>query len=214
MLRLRQAADHDRVGLIGDGAGTRRMKFRFVDYELDEERLELRRQGSVVVLQPKPLAVLLRLLHSYPGVVSRDELLASVWEGLVVTDNSVSRAVRQLRLALDTPSGPVLRTVRGRGYGLAVPVEAGGLRSAGARAPVEPPGAFVGRGRELVQLGAALDAASRGAGRALVIVGQAGMGKTRLVQRFASEAEARGARVLWGACYAGVWSPRYGALAP
>jgi len=187
------------------------MKFRFLDFELDESRLELRRGGRVVPLQPKPLAVLLELLRSHPGVVSRNELLRSVWKDVVVTDNSLSRAMRQLRNALATPSltRPVLRTVRGRGYCLSVPVEVSGVSAPGARKPGEPTGAFVGRDRELAWLHRALDAAIRGSGCAVTLVGEAGIGKTRILQRFAIEATARGARTLWGTCHEGVWSPPY-----
>jgi DNA-binding winged helix-turn-helix (wHTH) protein len=191
------------------------MKFRFLDFEFDDDRLELRRGARIVSLQPKPLAVLLQLLRSSPGTVSREELLASVWDGEVVTDNSVSRAVRRLRLALETPSGgkPVLRTLRGRGYSLAVPVEVSTTGAAGARVPAEPPGAFVGRERELARVLRALDDTVRGAGRVVLIVGEAGIGKTRILQRFAGAAAARAVRVLWGACYEGAWSPPYAPFA-
>jgi len=63
---------------------------------------------------------------------------------------------------------------------------------------VEP--AFVGRERELATLHEALSGASAGAGRALWLSGDPGIGKTRLASHFAAMAIERGARVVWGRC--------------
>ena len=60
--------------------------------------------------------------------------------------------------------------------------------------------AFVGRASELARLDSALDAASAGRGRVVVVAGEAGVGKTRLLNEFEARARARGARVLEGAC--------------
>jgi len=58
---------------------------------------------------------------------------------------------------------------------------------------------FVGRDSELEQLAAAWSRAARGRGGALLVSGEAGIGKTRLVSQLAMRAEAEGGRVLWGA---------------
>jgi DNA-binding CsgD family transcriptional regulator/tetratricopeptide (TPR) repeat protein len=60
--------------------------------------------------------------------------------------------------------------------------------------------AFVGRANELERLRAALDATTRGDGRVVVVAGEAGVGKTRLVSEFQAAAGAQGATVLEGAC--------------
>jgi GTPase SAR1 family protein len=59
--------------------------------------------------------------------------------------------------------------------------------------------AFIGRHRELARLVGMLDAAASGAGRTVVVGGDAGVGKTRLVERLAEVVVER-ARVLEGAC--------------
>jgi DNA-binding SARP family transcriptional activator len=74
-------------------------------------------------------------------------------------------------------------------------------RPPGGRPPADAP-PFVGRREELARLAAALDAAGAGHGRALLLVGDAGIGKTRLVEALAAEGERRRARVLWGRCHA------------
>ncbi|MBE3010077.1 AAA family ATPase [Microbispora sp. NEAU-D428] len=66
----------------------------------------------------------------------------------------------------------------------------------------EPPpsAALVARENELVRLGERLGAVRRGRGGVLLVTGEAGIGKTRLAQLAAEEAEARGVAVVWGRC--------------
>ena len=59
---------------------------------------------------------------------------------------------------------------------------------------------FVGRGSELARLRAALRGVASGAGRAVVVAGEAGIGKSRLLDRLAEVAAEEGALVLQGAC--------------
>src|SRR6185436_4848366 len=68
---------------------------------------------------------------------------------------------------------------------------------------------FVGRARELAALTAALDAAVSGGGAFLEISGEAGMGKSRLVEELIHQARLRGARVLVGRCLEGEGSPAF-----
>ncbi|MFN7951434.1 MAG: AAA family ATPase [bacterium] len=71
------------------------------------------------------------------------------------------------------------------------------------RAPV------VGRSRELAQLAHALDAAARGVGSFWLLSGEAGIGKSRLLEEVASLAEQRRARVLWGRCWEAGGAPAF-----
>ncbi|WP_231618849.1 helix-turn-helix transcriptional regulator [Nonomuraea sp. SBT364] len=59
---------------------------------------------------------------------------------------------------------------------------------------------FVGREEELATLREALDEARKGNATAVLLGGEAGVGKTRLLQRFADQVAADGARVLFGGC--------------
>ncbi|MDX2167446.1 MAG: AAA family ATPase, partial [Deltaproteobacteria bacterium] len=68
---------------------------------------------------------------------------------------------------------------------------------------------FVGRGRELAELTAALDDALAGRGRLCVIVGDAGIGKTRLATELDARAQAAGARVRWARCWEGGGAPPF-----
>ncbi|MGI5160033.1 BTAD domain-containing putative transcriptional regulator [Microbispora sp. CA-102843] len=66
----------------------------------------------------------------------------------------------------------------------------------------EPPpsAALVARERELARFGERLGALRRGRGGVLLVTGEPGIGKTRLAQLAAEEAEARGVAVVWGRC--------------
>ena len=70
-------------------------------------------------------------------------------------------------------------------------------------------GAFVGREREMGELGAVLEDALAGRGRLAMLVGEPGISKTRTAQQLAARAETRGAQVLWGWCYEGEGAPPF-----
>src|SRR4029434_655145 len=69
--------------------------------------------------------------------------------------------------------------------------------------------AFVGRQAEMGVLQAALEDALAGRGRLVILVGEPGIGKTRMARELAHDAESRGARVLWGRCAETPGAPPY-----
>ncbi|MDP9236681.1 MAG: protein kinase [Chloroflexota bacterium] len=75
--------------------------------------------------------------------------------------------------------------------------------------PMAPVPGFVGRAPEQEQLAAALDRAIEGAGSLVMVVGEPGIGKTRLLEQFAAHARTAGALVLVGRCYDGDWAPPF-----
>src|SRR5215218_8537378 len=68
---------------------------------------------------------------------------------------------------------------------------------------------FVGRADELVALRAALDAASAGHGRLVLVGGEPGIGKTRLVREVTAQAEAAGIEVRWGRAWEDEGAPAF-----
>jgi tetratricopeptide (TPR) repeat protein len=72
-----------------------------------------------------------------------------------------------------------------------------------------PGGVFVGRERELSQLGAALDEAGGGRGSLFMLAGEPGIGKSRLADELATRARERGFLVLWGRCWEAGGAPAY-----
>ncbi|GGK87677.1 hypothetical protein Sme01_49070 [Sphaerisporangium melleum] len=70
-----------------------------------------------------------------------------------------------------------------------------------------PAGGMVGRAGELTVLRQAIEPAFTGGGGIIVLEGEPGIGKTRLLEELAAEADRRGARVVWGHCLEGEGTP-------
>ena len=69
--------------------------------------------------------------------------------------------------------------------------------------------AFIGRAAELDVLDAALRRAEVGDGSIVLVAGEPGIGKSSLIDHFATTAPARGARVAWGRCWEAGGAPAY-----
>ena len=82
-------------------------------------------------------------------------------------------------------------------------------RAAAAAPPASDRPELIGRDAELATLLKALDEAMSGTARIAVVEGEAGVGKTRLVEELADEAVRRGARVAWGRSLEGGAAPAY-----
>src|SRR5438045_2676887 len=80
--------------------------------------------GRTVKLEPKAMALLCYLAERPGQVVSREALLAAIWPGVVVGDDSLTQAVIKLRKALgDVADAPVyIQTIPKRGYRLVAKV--------------------------------------------------------------------------------------------
>ena len=96
--------------------------WRFGHFEFDESSRELRANGAPVELEFKPLEVLYQLLLHAGEVVTKEELLESVWPGVTVVEGSLATAVSKLRKALGNGDPSILLTIPRIGYRLAVPV--------------------------------------------------------------------------------------------
>src|SRR5829696_1635180 len=86
--------------------------------ELDVTLFELRREGTVVPLEPQAFDVLVHLVTHRDRVVPKEELMDVVWGGRFVTEAAVTSRIKQVRRALgdDGQAQAVVRTVHGRGY--------------------------------------------------------------------------------------------------
>jgi len=83
----------------------------------------------------------------------------------------------------------------------------GDARAAAVLHSTDP--SFVGRTAELARVANCLDEAGRGRGQVVMAAGEPGIGKTRLAERLATEARARGMQVLWGRCKEEPGAPPY-----
>ena len=64
------------------------MQFVFGDQALDVDRRELRRGTGAVAVEPQVFDLLVYLLENRDRVVSKDDLIASVWGGRIVSDST------------------------------------------------------------------------------------------------------------------------------
>lgn len=92
--------------------------FRFGEFELDLDRYELRRGGEVVKAEPRILEVLNYLIAQRDRVVSKEELLDTIWKDVHVSESALTTTIRDARRALnDSPTEPQwIRTIYGRGF--------------------------------------------------------------------------------------------------
>ncbi len=155
----------------------------FPPFELDLAAEQLRRGPAAIPLRRKSFAMLRHLAERPGRLVTRRELLAAVWPDVHVGDGLPRDSLLEIRRALgDDPRAPrFVETVRGRGYRFVPPVSRG-LRGT-ARATDPPPG-LVGREAELERLDAYLARALGGERQVVFVSGEAGIGKTTLVDAF------------------------------
>jgi DNA-binding winged helix-turn-helix (wHTH) protein/predicted ATPase len=198
--------------LVADGL--RAVIYRFGTFHVDTETFSLRRNDVPMRIDPQEFDVLVYLIERRDRVVTRDELFASLWKGKVVSDSALSSRLRAIRRALNDSGAAqrVIQTVHGRGYRFIATLadeegEARAERAATAAwgPPLNParsaPSTVVGRYAELDKLTALLERARGGAATFAFVAGDSGVGKTTLVNAFASsQCEAVHARVLRGHC--------------
>lgn len=101
-----------------DGAGALAAApcWTFGAFCLDEASRELRRGDTRLKLEPKPLELLMLLLRHAGELVTKDELIETIWQGRVVTENVIFRCVTKLREALGEEGTQRIVTVHGYGY--------------------------------------------------------------------------------------------------
>jgi DNA-binding winged helix-turn-helix (wHTH) protein len=174
------------------------MIHRFGLYELEPELFELRRDGERVALAPKAMDLLRTLVEHRERVMTKRELLERVWPGVTVGENALTRVAMELRKALGDDGESIVATVRGRGYRFVAEIAPSEPPPAAPAATIAP--TLVGREAEVALASARIDDVVGRRGAALVITGEAGIGKSRLLEEVASMARARGLPVLGARC--------------
>jgi DNA-binding winged helix-turn-helix (wHTH) protein len=116
--------------------------WHFGECSFDEVRYELRVRDKVAELEAKPLEVLHQLLLRAGDVVRKEDLLDSVWPGVLVVDASLANAVSKLRKVLGEDD-TIIKTVPKVGYRLSVPVRCGFSKQAALLAMPEAQPSFV-----------------------------------------------------------------------
>jgi len=208
----------------------------FGENRLDLESGELWRAGQRVRVRRKVWDVL-RYLVDHPGrLVTKDELLAAVWPGVSVNEEAVARHVREVRLALGDTEKPAtcIEIEYGRGFRFVASLRYGTTGASAAHSGSAHVGrelladiwrslgvheseaavaagseSLIGRAGDLAAVEEALGQVPSGGTRLIEFVGDAGIGKTRLVAAAVRRALGAGFAVLAGRCFEGEGRPPF-----
>jgi len=91
--------------------------YSFEDFSLDTARRELRRSGTPIAVQPQVFDLLEYLIRSRDRVVTKDDLLAAVWNGRIVSESTLSTRINAARSAIGDSGEEqrLLRTAHSKG---------------------------------------------------------------------------------------------------
>ncbi len=108
--------------------------YEFGPYRLDARERTLLLDGRSVALTSKSLDTLIVLVRNHPKIVSKEELLKTVWPGTFVEEGTLAQNIMTLRKALPDPEW--IETVPKRGYRLAVDVTSPAPREIAPTPPI------------------------------------------------------------------------------
>jgi len=116
------------------------MQFRFSNHTLDIDRRELLRDRDAVAVEPQVFDLLVYLVENRDRVVSKDDLIASVWGGRIVSDSTLTSRINAARKAIGD-SGveqKLIRTIARKGLRFVGDVEIGAAGQEEVREPIRP----------------------------------------------------------------------------
>ena len=94
------------------------MKYRFAEFEIDLSQQELRRLGEPVHIEPQVFDLIVHLVRNHDRIVSKDELIETIWNGRIISEAALSSRINGVRRALgDNGTDQVfIRTLHKRGF--------------------------------------------------------------------------------------------------
>jgi non-specific serine/threonine protein kinase len=161
---------------MASAASSERYRFGAFELQLDERRLLA--SGTPVAIKPRAFGVLVALVARHGRLVTKENLLAQVWPGVIVEENAVHTQVSALRKVLGADA---IATVSGVGYRFTLEVAEGRVESEiDSPTParhnlVRQLTTFIGREQQLAELKELLNRI-----RLLTLTGAGGCGKSRL----------------------------------
>lgn len=173
------------------------LQLRFDSFELDEADARLKRDGKPVALAPKAFGVLCALARQPGMLVTKNALLDAVWGHQHVSESVLKTTISQLRAALadDASSPRYIETASRLGYRFVGKMTTGSDPSRASARPAPKshpvqlemgsnPTAFVGRRIPFARLQEAWNRAQAGQRQLVWIAGDAGVGKSTLLEAF------------------------------
>ncbi|MGH8532358.1 MAG: AAA family ATPase, partial [Gammaproteobacteria bacterium] len=190
-------------------------QWEFAPFRLDPKGWMLWHKNQPVALPPRAFSVLCYLVEHAGALVTKDEVLDAVWQHRFVSESVLKVCINELRRTLDdsakTPR--YIETVSRRGYrfigalkrlenieataqdSLPLTAAIGGVLRA-----TDPKNYLLERTEPLTQLQRLLERALGGERQVVLITGEAGIGKTTVVETFLEPMANRGVSVLLGRC--------------
>src|SRR5215469_9614612 len=89
----------------------RKLLYLFEDYELDTDRRELYRATSLVPVEPRVFDLLRYVIQNRERVVSKDDLVAAIWNGRIVSESAITTCINAARTAIGD-SGETQRLIK------------------------------------------------------------------------------------------------------
>lgn len=171
--------------------------FGFEDFTFETSGNVLFRNGAVVALEPSAARVLRFFLENEGRLVSKQEILETVWAEVFTTEDVLKRAVLQIRRALgdDAANPRFIETHHRRGYrfvaGEKFEKRHKDTTSKNEKVEATAPhfDCFIGRGKEIEFLQTEFRRVLKGNGQPVLIAGEPGIGKTQTVERFIESAK-------------------------
>jgi DNA-binding winged helix-turn-helix (wHTH) protein/tetratricopeptide (TPR) repeat protein len=190
-------------------------QYRFGDFQVDTDTVEVRGPDGVREVEPQVFGVLRYFVEHGDRLVTKDELLENVWGNKFVSESALTTRIKQARRAVDDDGARqwAIKTVHGRGYRFVPAIQRFDQPSAAAvrAAPILATPAlpdelrmggrrpFCGRVEELRRSAETVREAASDAPIGWVwILGEPGIGKSRLAAEVAADAHTRGHRVVFG----------------
>ena len=87
------------------------MQFRFENHALDIERRELRRGAELIAMEPQVFDLLTYLVQNRDRVVTKDDMIAAIWSGRIVSESTLTSRINAVRKAVGD-SGDEQRLIR------------------------------------------------------------------------------------------------------
>jgi DNA-binding winged helix-turn-helix (wHTH) protein len=199
------------------------LRYLFEDYAFDTDRRELHRGADVVSVAPQVFDLIEYLIRNRERVVSKDDLIGAVWSGRIVSDAALTTRLNAARSAVGDSGEQqrLIKTLPRKGLRFvgavqeaqrpaiapAIVVAASGVEPPPRQpdsAPAHPAYArerwWVGRSAPLEMLESLLQQALAGSRQVVFVTGEAGIGKTTLVDMAMQRLGQLGFAVLRSCC--------------